>query len=153
MSKTQSGPFFPQSGNSLMPSYVPVSVAEYASISLNMAKCPWKWLNKLSWLCQVSEYACSSYMFDRLLKMFPFLKTGFWIWHGCIYKVYPDFRIYLIMAPYASITTEYAQICFNVPQYFWIWLNIPKCPWIYEYPWICLNKLFWFFHVSEYAEI
>ena len=33
---TQPGPFFPQSLPP--PSYVPVSVAEYASISLNMPK-------------------------------------------------------------------------------------------------------------------
>ena len=46
-SKKQSGSFFPQSGNLFLSSYVPVSVAEQASVSLNMPKCPCKWLNKL----------------------------------------------------------------------------------------------------------
>ena len=105
-----------------------------------MPKYPWKWLNKLFWLCQGSEYACSSYMFDRLLKMPPVLKAGFWIWHGCICKCYAVFWICLIMAQYASITPQYASICFNVPQYTWTWLNILERSWMYEYPWIWLNK-------------
>ena len=54
---------------SLSPSCASVSVAEYASISPNMLKHPWKCLNKLFWLCQGSEYAWSSYMLDRLLKI------------------------------------------------------------------------------------
>ena len=60
----------------LLPSCAPVSVAEYASISLNVSKYPCKWLNKLFWQCHGSDYAWLSYMFDRLLKI--------WIWHGCI---------------------------------------------------------------------
>ena len=103
--KTQSGPFFPKSGNFLLPSWTPVSVAEYASISLNMSKYPWKWLNKLFWPYQGSEYACSSYMFGIILKMPSVLnKPGFWTWHGCICKGYTEFRICLILAPYVSIT-------------------------------------------------
>ena len=83
------------------------------------------------WICM------SSYRFDRLLKMPPVLnKPGFWIWHGCIYKGYAEFRIYLIMASYTSITPEYTSIWPNTPQYTWTWLNIPECPWIYEYTWI-----------------
>ena len=39
------------------PSWAPVSVTEYASISLNMLKYPWKNLNKLFWLCLGSKYA------------------------------------------------------------------------------------------------
>ena len=109
---------FPKSGNFFLPSCAPVSVAEYASISLNMPKYPWNWLNKLFWLCQGSEYVCSSYMFDRLLKMPPVLnKQGFWIWDDCICKGYAEFRVCLIMTPYASLTPEYASICLNVPQY------------------------------------
>ena len=34
-----------------------VSAAEYASIPLNMPKYPWKYLNKLFWLFQGSQYA------------------------------------------------------------------------------------------------
>ena len=54
-------------------SCAPVSVTEYAAISLNIPKCWWKCLNKLLWRCQGFAYAWSSYMFDRLLKMFPVL--------------------------------------------------------------------------------
>ena len=46
-----------------------LSVAEYASMSLNIHKYPWKCLNKLFWLCQGSKYAWSSYMLNKLLKM------------------------------------------------------------------------------------
>ena len=85
---TQSGSFFVESRHffqfskregevfPLLPSCAPVSVAEYASISLNMSKYPCKCLNKLFWLCHGSDYAWLSYMFDRLLKI--------WIWQGCI---------------------------------------------------------------------
>ena len=85
---TQSGSFFVESRHffqfskregevfPLLPSCAPVSVAEYASISLNMSKYPCKCLNKLFWLCHGSDYAWLSYMFDRLFKI--------WIWHGCI---------------------------------------------------------------------
>ena len=51
-------------------------VAEYASISLNIPKCPWKRLNKLFWLCQGSKYALISYMFDRFLKVAQVLNIG-----------------------------------------------------------------------------
>ena len=48
---------------------VQLNVAEYASLSPNIPKYPWTILTKLFWLCQGSEYAWSSFMFDRLLKM------------------------------------------------------------------------------------
>ena len=51
------------------PLSVPVSVTEYASISLNIHKNPWNELNKLFWICQGSEYAWLSFMVDKLLKM------------------------------------------------------------------------------------
>ena len=96
---------------------MPVSVAENVSISLTLPKYPWKWLNKLFWLCQSSKYTFSSYMFGRCLKMPPVLnKSGFWIWHGCICKGYAEFLICLIMTSYASIMPEYASLCLNVPQ-------------------------------------
>ena len=121
---TQSGFFFAKSRHvfrflrnaketSLLPlSYTLVSVAEYASVSLNIPKYPWKFLNKLFWLCYGSEYVWSSYMFDKLLKMPRLInKPGFWIWHGCICKGYTEFRICLIMAPHLNNA--------------WIWLNMP----------------------------
>ena len=76
---TQSGSFFLKSErciqfpkragkDSPLPQVAPpVSLSEYASISLNISECPWKCLNKLFWLWQGSEYAWSSYMFNRLL--------------------------------------------------------------------------------------
>ena len=51
------------------PSCAPLSVTEYVSIPLNIPKYPWECLNKLSWLCQGSEYDWSSDMFNILLKM------------------------------------------------------------------------------------
>ena len=143
---TQSVPFFPKSGHffwfskrageisPLLTSCTHVSVAEYASISLNIPKHPWKRLYNLFRLCQGSEYTWSSYMFDLLLKMPPVLnKPGFSRWHGCICKGYAEFQICQIMAPFTSIMLEYASVCFNAPHYAWIWLNIS------EYPWICLK--------------
>ena len=143
----QSGPFFPKSGHfyrflkrtretsPLSHSCAHVSKAEYASsISLNMLKYPWKSLIKLFWLCQGSEYAWSSYMLDRLLKM-PWILNmpGFWIWHDSICKGYAEFRKCLIMAPNTSTIPKYASVCLDVPQYAWKWVNIA------EYPWICLK--------------
>ena len=108
--------FFPKSGHFFrflekavettphLPSSATVSVAEYKSISLNKPKYPWKYLNELFWLYHCSEYAWSSYLFDRLLKMTPVLnKLGFWIWHRCIRKGHAEFRICLIVDPYGSI--------------------------------------------------
>ena len=46
-----------------------VSVDEYASVPLNIPKYPWKCMNKLFWLCQGSQYAWASYLFDMPLKM------------------------------------------------------------------------------------
>ena len=128
----------------LLSSCAPVSVAEYASISLNMPKYPWICLNKLFWLCQGPEYACSSYMFERLLKMPPVLnKPGFWIWHGFIWKGYAEFIICLIIWLHRP---QHALIMFlNMPEHDWILLNVPECPWK------CLNKLFWRYQGSQYA--
>ena len=122
--------------------------AEYAFLCLNLSKYPWKCLNELLWLCLGSEYAWSSYMFDKLLKMLVVLnKPGIWIWHACVFKGYAGFRICLIMDPYSSIMPKYASICLNVTQYASAWLNIAECLWI------CLKKLFWLFQGSQHAAI
>ena len=107
-------------------------VAEYASISLNVPRYTWKCLGKLFWICQGSEYAWSSCMFDWLLKMFLVLNMpGFWIWHDCICKGYMEFRILCLnIAQCVTIMPEYVSICLNVPQYIWTWLNIAECSWI-----------------------
>ena len=99
----------------LLLSCKPVSVTEYASVSLNLPKYPSKYLHNTLWLCQGFEYAGSSSMFDRILKMPPVLNSLlFWIWKGCLCKRYTEFRICLIMAPYTSIMPEYASIRLNV---------------------------------------
>ena len=128
------------------PSCTTVSVSEYASISLNIPKYPWKCSNKLFWLCQGSEYTWSFYMLDRFLKIPQVLNVPeFWIWHGCICKSYREFGICLNKVQYASIMPEYASISINVLKYASTWLTIA------ESPWICLNKLFWLGQGSQYA--
>ena len=123
---TQSEPFFAKSvhffrflkrsweATPLFSSCAPVSVAEHASISLNML------------LVKDSEYAWSSCIFDRLLKMSLVL-----VKHCCINKGYAEFRICLIMTPYASIMAQYASISMSLNV--WTWFNIA------EWPWICLK--------------
>ena len=160
---TQSWPFFSKSeqyfwfskrageASLFIPSCALVSVAGYASMSLNMPKYLWKCLNNLFCLCQGSEYAWSSYMLDKLLKMPPDLsKPGFWIWHGCVWKGYAEFQICLIIAPYDSLclsTPQYALKSLCMPEHGWILLNIP------ENTWKCLNKLFWLSQGSQYVAI
>ena len=119
------------------PNCTSVNVDEYASVSLNIPKYPWKkYLNWLLWLCQGYEYAWSSYVFNRLLKMSQVINVpGFWIWHDCICKCYKD--ICLNMAPYTSTMLECSSTCRNIPQNAWTQLNIAECSWI------CLIKLFW----------
>ena len=111
-----------------------------------MYQYPWIWLNVFAngWT-NCSDYSRSLNMHAYLICLTGFedvsiSESRFLNWHGCIYKIYPEFWICLIIAPYASITTVYTQICVNVPEYSWTWLNIPKYPWIYECPWVCLNK-------------
>ena len=111
----------------LLLSCVPVSVADYASISLNMPENPWKCLNKLFWLCQDSEHAWSSYMFDRLLEM-PVLNK-----QGSEYGTFVYARDTQICR--FPNMPEYASICLNVHQYALAKLNIAECPW---YVWINL---------------
>ena len=103
-------------------SCMPVSVAEYASISLHLPKKPWKWLNKLFYARVLSS------MFDRLLKVPPVLNVpGFWIWHGCICKGYKEFCMSL-----------------NIPEN--VWINCCNYAWVLNMPhhfryltvfWIC----------------
>ena len=55
------------------------------------------------------------------------------------------------ISDYGSKRLNNAWICLNVPHYALTWLNIPECPWMYEHPWIGLNKLFWLCQGSKYA--
>ena len=85
-----------------------LSVAEFASISLNIPKCPQKGLSKLLSLCQDSEYDYYdyswSYMFNRLLKM-P------WVLNYA--RV-----LNMTCCNYARVThsSEYIWICLNMSQ-------------------------------------
>ena len=119
------------------PSCAAGSVAEYASISLKMPKYPWKCLNKLFWLCQGSDNGWSSYMFNRLLKMFWVLnKPG--SEYGTV--VYARVTQSSNMSDYDSILPYNAWICLNMPQccsiflnmisYYWMSLNMPENVWI-----------------------
>ena len=115
------------------PGSAPVSVAKYAPILLNISKYLWKIIERTVLTMPGSEYAWSSYMFDRLLKMLRVIdKLGSWIWHGC--KGYTEFRRCLHMASYASIMPlnmpQYPLICLNMAEYCWISLNIPENAWI-----------------------
>ena len=121
---TQSGTFFSKfdfqkrawGAFVLTPSSAPVNVAEYASLFRNMPKYPGKCFNKPCWLCQVSEYVRSPYMFEKHLKMPQVLNVSwFWIWHGYICNGYTDFWICLNMAQYALIMHQCSSLCLHVP--------------------------------------
>ena len=93
---------------------------------LNMYQYPWIWLNVFAngWT-NCSDYSRALNMHAYLICLTGFedvsiSESRFLNWHGCIYKIYPEFWICLIIAPYVSITTVYTQICVNVPEYSWI---------------------------------
>ena len=110
--------------------WVWLNMHQYPWISLNL----WKYLNKLFWICQGCEYAWSSYMFDKLLKMPRVLNISrFWM---------RIMRLYM-QGLYRVIMSEYGSICLNVPEYAWTLLNVP------EYTWKCMNKLFWICQGSQ----
>ena len=120
----------------------PVSVAEYASISLNMPIniLENSWINYSDyvglWIRMIIFHVWQSFE-ARVLK-----------WRGYIWKDYAEFRIRLTMTPpYASIIPEHALIPLNMPKHIWILLNV------LEYAWKFLNKLFWLCQGSQYATI
>ena len=82
----------------LSPSCAPVSVAEYASVTPNIPRYPWKCLKKL---CQGSEYAWSSYMLHGVLKI-----------SGVLYL--PE------CVQIANVTVTQSS------EYDWIWLNMSR---------------------------
>ena len=97
---------------------VSISLADNASISLNIPKYPWQCLNKLLRLCLGSQYTWSSFMFDTFLKMLQVLNMlNFWIWNCCICNGYTEFWICPIMAQYVTIMPEYVSMCLNDPKY------------------------------------
>ena len=113
----------------LFPICAPVSVTEYASISLKniLAK---SWIN-------CSDYVKTLNMHDHLT-----CSTDFWRWlrfsisqsseYGTVvyFKGYAEFRICLTMAPYASLIPEYILMFLNMPEHGWILLHVPEYAWI-----------------------
>ena len=93
------------------------------------------------WVRHGSEYARSSYLFVRLLKIPQVLNApGFWIWHSCICKGYTEF-----------------WICVNMLQYTLMFLSMPKHGLILlndlKYTQKCLSSLCWLCQSSEYASL
>ena len=110
------------------PSFMPVSVDEYVSISLNTPKYPWKCLYNVLTMPRLWTHV-KCYMFNRHMKMPQVLYVSeSWIWHHCICKGYTEFWIYLTQ--YGTICLNNTWICLNVRQYAWTWLKIAECPWI-----------------------
>ena len=107
-----------------------VSVAEYATISLDIPKYPWKCLNKFFRLCQGFEYGWLFYMFESL---------GFRIWHSCICNGSADFWICLNM----DHMSQYPLMSPNMSHNCWILFNT------LEHAWKHLNKLFWLCQGSQ----
>ena len=127
----QSGSFFPKSGHFFWFSKrageaSPLPFSFTPRVWLNMYQYPWispnilenAWIN--CWLCQGSEYARSSDMFDKLLKVAWVLNKP----KGCA-----EFQICLIMAPYTSIMPEYALMFLNMFEHDWILLTAPEYAW------------------------
>ena len=80
------------------------------------------------WICMIILHVWQALRIREVLN-----KPRFWIWYGCKSKGYAEFRICLIMAPYALTIPEHASICFNAPslcqnmaEYYWISLNMPE---------------------------
>ena len=109
------------------------SIVTLLWVWLKLHKNPWIYLNipENVWI-NCFDYARALDMHDHLKYSTGFLRylikvPGFWIWHGCIWTGYTEFRIYLIMASYASVLFEYTTICRNIPQYAWTLLNVSEC--------------------------
>ena len=127
----QSGSFFPKSGHFFWFSKrageaSPLPFSFTPRVWPNMYQYPWispnilenAWIN--CWLCQGSEYARSSDMFDKLLKIAWVLNKP----KGCA-----EFQICLIIAPYTSIMPEYALMflnMLNMTEYCGQPLNMPE---------------------------
>ena len=131
-----------------------MTVTEYESISLNINNYSSKCFNKLFLvLCQGPEYAWSSDMFDRLLKIPQVLNMlGFWKWHGCTCTAYTESWVCPNMTQYATIMPLYASLCLNFPPYFWTCLNIGLN--MTEYWWMSLiiSENAWK-NCSDYASV
>ena len=116
--------YFQKSAGGALPQYPP--------ISLNILE-----NGKLFWLCQGCEYAWSSYMFHRILKILGGSRCARVLkWHSFIFKGHTEAWIWSNMVQCASIMPHYALISLTVPEYGWILLNVP------EFAWKCLNKLY-----------
>ena len=109
-------------------------MAECESISLNIPKYPWKYLNKLIWLCQGTEYAWSSYIFDKTLKMSRVVNNPMaWLYMQGLHRA-------LNKSEYCSMCLSntwiclnmhwFPSICLSIVDYCWMSLNMPENVWI-----------------------
>ena len=120
-------------------------MAEYASVSLNILKYPWKYLNKLFWLCQGSEYAWSSCMLNRLLIMLWVLyMTRLYMLWFCSVANMSDMAQPVSIMPELNMP-QYTSMFLSTREHGWKLLN---GPW---YAWKCMNKLFLLYQSSCYA--
>ena len=107
---TQSGLFFQKSGHFFWFSKrageaFPLPIVTRLWIWLNMHQYPWTCLNilKSAWI-NCSDYARALNIPDPLTSSTGIWRClGLWIWHGWMWKGYTEFRISLIVAPYAPI--------------------------------------------------
>ena len=119
-----------------------------------MPKYNWKCLNELSWLYESCEYAWSSYMLNRLLKMSQvYISQGFE--YGTVVYVYArvtqSSELWLwFQTPQKCLNMpQYALISLNMPGHGWILLNIPEYAWInysdhasvLNMPWYSYNNI------------
>ena len=117
--------FFFQKCNLFCSRPISINIPEYPKNILENIR-----INSSDYAKALNKYAWSSYLFERISKMPQVLnKPGLWIWQGCICKGYLEFRIFLILAPDASIMPKYASTCLDVSQYAWTWQNIAECSW------------------------
>ena len=129
----------------LHPSCTPVSVADYASISLNILENAWAncsdWARTLK-ICLIILYVwqafegASGHECARVLNMT-------WLYMQWLQRLL-NVWIWLNM-PQCLNMPQYALMSLKMPEHGWILLNIS------EYAWECLNKLFWLNLVSQYA--
>ena len=112
---------------------MPVSVTEYAPISLHIPKYPWK---------SCSDYAGALDMPNHLTCLID--------WHGSKCRALYGMAVYarfMRSSGYAWIWLNMPQIESIMPNYDLMSLNIPDHCWILlsatTYAWKCLNKLFY----------
>ena len=114
-----------------------LTMAEYASTTLNISNYPWKCLKN-----------CSDYA--RVLNIPDHLACSTDFWRGLEFQICQNSEYGMVlyvrvtqnpeydwewlstvcMTDYTSIVREYASVFLIVPECPWTWLNIDECPWM-----------------------